>query len=333
MPLFYCPKCRKRRDLKSVTTTAAMGNQKVMTEPRCLAKGCGELVIPVKPLKFKDSLVNSILDGVKTITWRIKDDKNLTKGDKLLFANADWGGDFALAEIVDVGEKKLGGVSESDFEEGHERYKSKDDMLLRYRDYYGQDVNWDSLLKIVKFKILETVAIDPPTSYAYGKGYIYLPLTQSFAGFPDELPLDGKILHKKEAFHVSLVCVKEIAPLLAASKKISQIVAEYRLGLQFNEYAQKHPITFRRFRDEFRHATEEDNESVVLLCDLENLEGFFKELNGAWRVDIPVQPAHTTVYCLIPGKGIGITSQAAMDQCPKIALPELSRGLEKMRFK
>lgn len=111
----------------------------------------------MKTLKFKDYLVSKILDGSKIITWRLFDDKDLRVGDMLLFINSASGKEFAKAKIIGVRENKLGEIQETDFEEGHEKYKSQEDMLAHYRDYYGDGVDFNSVIKIIKFKLLETL--------------------------------------------------------------------------------------------------------------------------------------------------------------------------------
>ena len=111
----------------------------------------------MKALKFKDYLVPKILDGSKVITQRFFDDKDLQIGDELLFINSDSGKEFTKVEIISVREKKLREITEADFEEGHERYKNQEDMLAHYRDYYGDKVDVNSVIKIVKFKLLETL--------------------------------------------------------------------------------------------------------------------------------------------------------------------------------
>lgn len=108
----------------------------------------------MKRLKFKDYLVPLVLNGSKTTTWRMFDDKNLTAGDELIFVNAATGEEFAKARIVSVREKKLGEVAEADFEEGHEKYASRDGMLKEYQKYYGDKVNGDTPLKIIKFELM-----------------------------------------------------------------------------------------------------------------------------------------------------------------------------------
>ena len=108
----------------------------------------------MKTLKFKDYLVPKILGGSKVITWRLFDDKNLQVGDNLSFVNSDTGMEFAKAKITGVREKKLGEIQKSDFEEGHEKYKSQEEALVHYRDYYGDKVDLSSVIKIVKFSLI-----------------------------------------------------------------------------------------------------------------------------------------------------------------------------------
>ena len=109
----------------------------------------------MKTLKFRHHLGDEILQDRKTVTWRIFDDKDLKVDDKVELLYWETKEKFADAEIINVYEKKLGEVEEKDFE-GHEKFESKDEMLQTYRKYYGNQVDWDTIVKIVKFKILRT---------------------------------------------------------------------------------------------------------------------------------------------------------------------------------
>lgn len=115
-----------------------------------------EQVIPflpiIKSLKFKNNLIGKIMDGSKTSTWRLFNDKDLKVGDKLAFINSDTGKIFANAEILTINVKKLGEAKEPDFD-GHEKYKNQDEMLAYYRGYYGNSVNLDTEVKMIKFKL------------------------------------------------------------------------------------------------------------------------------------------------------------------------------------
>lgn len=107
----------------------------------------------MKTLKFKSNLVPLILGGTKTVTWRMFDDKDLTIGDALEFVNSDTGMIFAHAHITEIKEKKLGEINDTDFAEGHERYKNRHDMVVDYRSYYGAGVTLNSMIKLVHFSL------------------------------------------------------------------------------------------------------------------------------------------------------------------------------------
>ncbi len=103
-----------------------------------------------KTLKFRSYLKEPILDGTKKVTWRLFDDKNLMIGDHLEFIEWETDNKFAEAEIINVREKKLNELQESDFT-GHEKI---DNPLVHYRELYGEKVMPDTIIKIITFKLL-----------------------------------------------------------------------------------------------------------------------------------------------------------------------------------
>jgi len=107
----------------------------------------------MKTLKFRHHLADEILAGRKTITWRLFDDKDLKLGDKIELLYWETKEKFADAEIIEVREKKLGEIEEKDFE-GHEKFENREEMLETYRKYYGDKVDWNTAVKIIKFKLL-----------------------------------------------------------------------------------------------------------------------------------------------------------------------------------
>ena len=107
----------------------------------------------MKTLKFRDYLVPLVLSGEKTSTWRLFDDKDLQTGDELLFVNKETGKSFAQAIILFTKEKNLGELVDSDFE-GYEKFESKEKMYEAYRMYYGDRVTPETVVKIIKFKLL-----------------------------------------------------------------------------------------------------------------------------------------------------------------------------------
>ena len=108
----------------------------------------------MKTLKFAPPLAKMILEGNKTTTWRLFDDKDLQPGDKLNLQNCETGEDFAKAEILEIQEKELGKLENADFD-GHEKFLDQEDMLKQYREYYGEKVNLNTIVKVIKFKLVK----------------------------------------------------------------------------------------------------------------------------------------------------------------------------------
>ena len=107
-------------------------------------------------MKFKPELVEEIVAGRKNSTWRLFDDKDLKAGDELELVNKETLEKFADAEIVNIREKKLGEIEQSDYE-GHEQYLDKEKMVESFKKYYGDRVNLDTAVKIVEFKIINFI--------------------------------------------------------------------------------------------------------------------------------------------------------------------------------
>ncbi len=105
-----------------------------------------------KTLKFKTRLVALILEGKKTTTWRLFDDKDLKVGDLLNFQISETGKDFAKAVICMVTEKKVVELKEEDYD-GHEKYENEKDVLDHLKEYYGKKVSKETMVKIIKFNL------------------------------------------------------------------------------------------------------------------------------------------------------------------------------------
>ena len=106
----------------------------------------------MKTLKFKGFKAQWILDGTKTATMRLFDDKDLQIGDELELFNSDNGEIFARAKIVGITNRRLGDVDDIDLE-GHEKWNSKNEMLESLKVYYGDKVNLDTEVKIITFRL------------------------------------------------------------------------------------------------------------------------------------------------------------------------------------
>lgn len=125
----------------------------------------------MKTIKLDHQLANDVRSGIKTVTWHMYDDKNLSVNDEIeLIDKVDpqnpstWVpiGDAVIDTII---EKRLGAVVESDFQ-GHEKFTTRDAMLQTYQGYYGQGVTFDTPIKIIHFTLLSKSASKPTTEPA-----------------------------------------------------------------------------------------------------------------------------------------------------------------------
>ena len=105
-----------------------------------------------KTIKFTSFLADLILEGGKTTTWRLFDDKNLQIGDLLNFQLSETGKDFAKAKITGLKEKTLAEVNEADYG-GHEKYESQVAMLNQFKKFYGDRVSIETTVKIIRFNL------------------------------------------------------------------------------------------------------------------------------------------------------------------------------------
>jgi hypothetical protein len=140
-------------------------------------------------------------------------------------------------------------------------------------------------------------------------------------GLPPTVSVDGDVLLRKNEFHISLVCTKRLAPLI---NPVNPKQAEQALVATFVDFVQKTPLIEFTLTGKFYLVNKGDRKTVVALCEMPGLAELFAHLNQALGVDLPVQPAHITLYTLQPDAGIGVLSEDELHQIGKlIDLPQL----------
>jgi ribonuclease HI len=110
----------------------------------------------MKKLKLDHELAQLVLHGEKTSTWRLFDDKDLTVNDEVALIDkvdperpATWRV-VGTARINRVLEKRLADIKDEDYD-GHEPHESPEARLRAYKGYYGNQVTWDTPVKIIHF--------------------------------------------------------------------------------------------------------------------------------------------------------------------------------------
>ena len=93
-----------------------------------------------------------ILDGKKTCTWRIDDDKDLHCGDILSLQSVE-AVEFAQAKILWVKGTTFGQLTTEDYQ-GHETFESIEEMYQSYMKYYGKKVGPEYIVKVIRFELI-----------------------------------------------------------------------------------------------------------------------------------------------------------------------------------
>ncbi len=107
----------------------------------------------MKTLKFRPELAQLVIEGKKTTTWRMFDDKDLQAGDTVEFINKATLQPFGRAVITEVAEKPLKNLDDADWE-GHECFPSEEAMYAAYREYYpGCEVGPETMVNILHFEL------------------------------------------------------------------------------------------------------------------------------------------------------------------------------------
>lgn len=147
---------------------------------------------------------------------------------------------------------------------------------------------------------------------------IILPV--SLAGLPAEIEVKGYKLVPRTSFHVSLVCIGKII------EKHNVSIPDFinKVTNDFCNFVQIDSIDFLRYRDEFRFAALGEKRSVVVMCDVSNLDKFFTLINKKYGLKLEYPPTHVTLYTLPEQRGIFL---ADSEDIKKLTKPIPNPGL------
>ena len=127
---------------------------------------------------------------------------------------------------------------------------------------------------------------------------IYLPVTIS--GLPKTIEIKGNILYLKNEFHVSLVCVNVI------QEKYNFNITDFlnKVVSDFSEFIKNNNIELLHFNNDFKFAEENDLKSVIVTCEVLNINKFYDFINSKYGLNLEYPPTHVTLYALENGIGI-----------------------------
>ena len=157
--------------------------------------------------------------------------------------------------------------------------------------------------------------------HSQGGGYISL-RNFNIHNVPEKISVDGYELFKKGEFHVSIMALKNLAPMLNAENPEQ---ASEQLKQDFLEFVKTHDVTDFRLTGEYRLVKRDERVTVVAMVELKNIDELFDYLRSKHGIDFPTQPTHITMYTLQPEAGIGILSQDELiDSSSVIDIPALA---------
>lgn len=105
-----------------------------------------------KAIGFAKDLVPLIKNGSKTLTYRLGDKYEFLKiGDRIMVKDSSTQKNFAEVEIIEVDTVLFKDLPID--REGHEKYSSKDEQKKIFERYYPGEVEDDTKVLILGFKI------------------------------------------------------------------------------------------------------------------------------------------------------------------------------------
>lgn len=131
---------------------------------------------------------------------------------------------------------------------------------------------------------------------------------------PEIIEIEGNTLAAKKKFHVSLVCVGKII----TKHNVSILDFIQKIVEDFCEFVKVNDVSLIKYRDEYRFVEQNDRKSLVVMCDISNLDKFFDLINEKYKLNIEYPPIHVTLYTLQSNKGIFLTDSGDINNLTKV---------------
>ncbi|MFA5715454.1 MAG: hypothetical protein WC998_06925 [Candidatus Paceibacterota bacterium] len=128
------------------------------------------------------------------------------------------------------------------------------------------------------------------------------------------MEIEGFKMLSKSNFHISLVCIGKIME----EQKISIPHFEDLVIKDFCNFIKDNDVSLIKYSNEFRLVTQNERKSLVLMCEVSNIDKFFDTLNRKYKLSLENQPTHITLYTLQPDMGIFISDSKDLEQLTRV---------------
>lgn len=136
---------------------------------------------------------------------------------------------------------------------------------------------------------------------------------ECFRAFPSAVELENELLLLKDEFHITLI---------HPPKSLAQTTESF-----FENFITRHSILLQALLSDFRFAVHDDRKTILLRCEVTNLEELFSAMGKKIGLTLPLQPTHITLYKLQNRPGIAVDSNEIIEQFCRIQRDDLNAAL------
>lgn len=153
--------------------------------------------------------------------------------------------------------------------------------------------------------------------YEAGYGYIIMHIP-AIDGLPDSVTLSGRTYRSVTKLHCTLISTAKLSALLQDNKQLSREDADAQAEAAVASAVNRIRPTFQSYLNEVRLADRDASgkHTLVVMARVKGLRELFDDVNRQLGTDLPLQPAHVTVFH--GGKnypfGIPLNSQADIQE-------------------
>ena len=114
----------------------------------------------------------------------------------------------------------------------------------------------------------------------------------SFSNLPEEIVVEDTHYFVKSEFHITLVPVGKIIEKnhITIENFKEKVIAD------FCEFVALNPVNLLGYSTNYRLATDKALSSIVVMCVVSNLDGFYTVLNEKYGLNLETHPTYITVY-------------------------------------
>ena len=132
--------------------------------------------------------------------------------------------------------------------------------------------------------------------YEFSHQTIQLPI--SLENLPEEIKVKGDTFYFPSSFHVSLVYIGKIIEKYS----ISIPNFENKIIEDFCNFVKKDKVELVTYTNEYKFAFRNNLKTVVVMCEVSNINKFFDLINKKYRLNIRYPVTHVTLYNTLKGK-------------------------------